>query len=244
MVKPNTTFIGLTVLVATVVIAAAAAARPPEALRNVSPPTVAGDAREGAVLTASEGKWKGKPKTFGYQWQRCDANGNGCGGISGATSRTYRVGAADVGHRLRVAVTATNESGSATAVSAATSVVSAAAPPPKPKPNPKPAPAPRANRAPTIVILSARFLGRRVYVRFRACDDSRKNLTILERDSKPGVLAYRRTFTTLVPPLPCGAYSRSWIPAPRFRHGRLTITLWARDKSGATSAPASRLFVR
>jgi hypothetical protein len=84
----------------------------------------------------------------------------------------------------------------------------------------------------------------RVYARLRACDDSRKNLTIIERDSKPGVLSYTRRFTTLVPPRPCAALTRSWRPAPRFRHGRYTITVWARDKSGKTSRPASRTFLR
>ena len=78
----------------------------------------------------------------------------------------------------------------------------------------------------------------------RVCDDGRKNLTIIERDSKPGVTSYTRRFTTLAPPAPCAALTRSWVPSPRFRHGRYTVTVWARDKSGKTSASAHRTFTR
>jgi len=78
----------------------------------------------------------------------------------------------------------------------------------------------------------------------RVCDDSRKNLTIIERDSKPGVRSYTRRFATLIPPRPCEALTRSWLPVPRFRHGRYTVTLWARDKSGKLSLPARRTFFR
>ena len=41
------------------------------------------------------------------QWQRCDADGTGCTNISGATSSIYRVTAADVGKKLRVAFSLT-----------------------------------------------------------------------------------------------------------------------------------------
>jgi hypothetical protein len=47
-------------------------------------------------------------------------------------------------------------------------------------------------------------------------------------------------FATRVPPRPCGAYTRNWLPAQRFRGpGRYTITLRARDTSGLTSARCS-----
>lgn len=99
------------------------------------------------------------------------------------------------------------------------------------------------NQRPTLRIFSVKFLGARVYTRFRICDDSMKNLSIIQTDSRPGVLSYTRRFSTLVPPRPCGVYTRSWVPAPRFRgEGRYTITLRARDKSGVTSAPARRTF--
>ena len=91
---------------------------------------------------------------------------------------------------------------------------------------------------------SVKFLGNRVYARFRICDDSMKNLSILQTDSRPGVRSFTRRFSTLVQPRPCGVYTRSWLPAPRFRgDGRYTITLRARDKSGLTSVAARRTFV-
>ena len=58
------------------------------------------------------------------------AAGVGCVNIGGATSSTYTVAAADVGSRIRVAVTATNSDGSATAYSTDTLMVSAGMPAP------------------------------------------------------------------------------------------------------------------
>ncbi len=107
----------------------------------------------------------------------------------------------------------------------------------------------------TLAILSIRFTGATVYARYRICDDSYKNLTVLARDSRPGVAPQTRRFTTLVAPKPClcplqahgcgSAYTRHWVLAPRFRgHGNYTGTLRATDKSGLTSPPASRTFTR
>jgi len=101
------------------------------------------------------------------------------------------------------------------------------------------------NQRPTLAILSVRFLGSAVYARFRICDDSMKNLTIIETDSRPGQVSYTRRFTTLLAPRPCGGYTSHWTPAARFRGaGRYTVTLRARDKSGFTSLPARRSFSR
>jgi subtilisin family serine protease len=52
----------------------------------------------------------------------------GCHAVAGATSESYAMGAADLGSRLRVRVTASNEAGSATAVSDATAPVGGASP--------------------------------------------------------------------------------------------------------------------
>jgi hypothetical protein len=94
-------------------------------------------------------------------------------------------------------------------------------------------------------ILSTRFLGARIYARYRICDDSNKNLTIIQTDSRPGRLSYTRRFSTLAAPRPCGVYTRSWVPAQRFRDaGRYTVTLRAHDKSGFTSLPSRRTFAR
>jgi hypothetical protein len=211
--------------------AAIAPATSTTAPRNTAPPTISGTPRVGEELTADDGTWTANPTSFAYQWQRCDADVATCTSVVGANGKTYGVRLADLGYRLRVAVTARNARGSATANSAITALV-----------------APTVtitNRRPTIAIISVRFSGARVYARFRICDDSRKNVTILATDSRPGRVPQTRRFTTLVPPRPCGVYTRNWLPAARFRGpGRYTVTLRARDTSGLTSLPARRTFSR
>jgi len=199
--------------------------------KNTAAPTISGTAKVGQELTADEGSWSANPTGYSYQWQRCDADVAACSPVVGATGKTYGVRLADLGYRLRVAVTARNARGSATANSAITAIVAPAVT--------------ITNRRPTIAILSVRFSGATVYARFRICDDSFKNVTIIATDSRPGVASYTRRFTTLVPPRPCGVYTRHWLPAARFRGpGRYTVTLRARDKSGLTSLPARRSFSR
>lgn len=199
--------------------------------RNTSPPTITGTPKVGQTLTANEGDWTGNPTGYTYQWQRCDADVASCTSVVGATGKTYGVRLADLGYRLRVAVTARNAKGSATANSAITAIVAPAVT--------------ITNKRPTLTIISVRFSGATVYARFRICDDTAKNLTILATDSRPNVASYTRRFTTLIPPRPCGVYTRHWLPAARFRGpGRYTVTLRARDTSGLTSLPAKRTFTR
>ncbi len=90
---------------------------------NTAPPTIAGTAQDGQVLTASSGTWSGSPTGYAYQWRRCGAT---CTDLAGATGTSYAVGAADVGSTLSVLVTASNTTGSAAAGSAATAPVVAA----------------------------------------------------------------------------------------------------------------------
>ena len=91
---------------------------------NTSPPTISGTPQQGRTLTASPGSWTGSPGSYAYQWQRCDAQGANCAPIALATTSSYAVVEADVGHALRVTVRASNEAGtSAPATSAPTAVV-------------------------------------------------------------------------------------------------------------------------
>src|SRR5262245_18867102 len=95
---------------------------------NQQPPSVAGAALEGGVLTASRGRWSGGSRTsFAFQWRRCLADGTACADVPGATDSIYAVRTDDVGHTLRVAVTATNRDGSASAASSQTGAVAAQA---------------------------------------------------------------------------------------------------------------------
>ena len=86
---------------------------------SVDPPAGGGPAHDGQTLSADPGNWNatGTP-TYTYQWQRCDAAGNNCQDIPGATHSTYTPTAADVGGTVRVVVTATNAAGATSSVSA------------------------------------------------------------------------------------------------------------------------------
>jgi hypothetical protein len=79
---------------------------------STSPPSITGRALEEQVLAETHGAWSDGP-IIGYaqQWERCDAAGNNCIAIAGATARTYLLVAADAGHTVRVAETATNAYG-------------------------------------------------------------------------------------------------------------------------------------
>lgn len=92
-------------------------------------PALSGAAQEGQALTTSNGGWTGAPTSFVYAWSQCDSSGDSCSTISGATSATYSAATADVGHTLRVTVTAANADGSAQATSAPSAVVSSATAP-------------------------------------------------------------------------------------------------------------------
>jgi hypothetical protein len=64
-------------------------------------PQVSGAASIGSTLTATPGAWNTKGLSFGYQWLRDGAP------IAGATGTSYVLGAADVGTRVSMRVTAT-----------------------------------------------------------------------------------------------------------------------------------------
>jgi hypothetical protein len=210
---------------------------------NTVKPTVTGTAVVGEQLRVTNGSWSPTPTSFSRQWQRCNADGDGCLNISGATGATDGVRSADVGHRLRALVTARASGGTATAVSSTSGVVTGqtttvtttmttttTVP---------------GNKAPTIAFLSLRRVGVRVYARFRVCDDRIGRISVIERDNKARALSAKRRFAMTLSQS-CGSFSRSWIPAARFRsHGRYVATLRAVDRSGALSRLVSRsLFNR
>jgi RHS repeat-associated protein len=91
---------------------------------NTEPPTISGEAKDEKTLTASTGAWTGTPPlAYAYQWQSCNSSGESCATIAGATSSTYAIAHEQVGHTIRVKVTATNAAGAAAATSAATGTV-------------------------------------------------------------------------------------------------------------------------
>ena len=88
-------------------------------------PHVSGRARVGGSLSASHGSWTGSPKSYRYEWLRCDARGASCVRIHHATHSAYHVKQNDAGHRLRIRVTARNAAGSRLATSHASAPVPA-----------------------------------------------------------------------------------------------------------------------
>ncbi len=90
---------------------------------NSSLPAISGAAVHGQAFTASAGSWQNSPSGYAYRWLQCDASGANCATISGASANAYVPVAGDVGHTLRVAVTASNAGGSAAATSAQTAIV-------------------------------------------------------------------------------------------------------------------------
>jgi GH25 family lysozyme M1 (1,4-beta-N-acetylmuramidase) len=109
-----------------------------------SPPAIVGAPQIGHLLAAVPGLWLGaEPISFGYQWERCDAAGNGCVVIPASIAETYSPRSPDLGHALAVQVAARNAVGSSSAVSPATLAVAAA--------GSSPGSAPTVVTAPTIV---------------------------------------------------------------------------------------------
>lgn len=95
---------------------------------NQTLPNIGGMAIAGQLLTSTVGVFDehGSPTIYTYQWVRCDSSGGSPSNISGATDNFYTLQTADIGHTIRVTVTATNAGGPTPATSAQTAVVVAA----------------------------------------------------------------------------------------------------------------------
>lgn len=198
-------------------------------------PTISGDASVGSTLTGTTGTWAGAT-SIALQWQQCDATGTACVAISGANGRTYGVRTLDVGHTLRLQVTASNKYGSTQATSAVSDVVTAM---PGQTTTTVVTSTVAGNRAPSIRFLSLKRVGTRLYIRFRVCDDRYGKITVTERTQKARQLPYARKFTVRTT---CATYARHWTMLKRFHssHGRVVVTLRAMDSSGALSRLVSR----
>jgi hypothetical protein len=207
---------------------------------NSVKPAVSGTATVGQELTVSRGTWSPTPTSYGYQWQRCSSTGADCLNVAGATSPSYGVRSADVDHRMRALVTARTSGGPSTVASTSSSVVLDNTT----TTTTTTTTTVQGNKAPTITFISLRRTGARVFARFRVCDDGLGRLTVIERDNKAKALAYQRRFR-VTRTASCGTYTRSWIPAPRFRtRGRYVVTLRAVDTSNALSRIVSRSLVK
>jgi fibronectin-binding autotransporter adhesin len=92
----------------------------------IAAPAVTGSAQVGGTLTTTTGTWSSSTTLhYAYAWLRCDAQGNACSPISGATGQSWKLTAASAGHTVRSQVTATNLAGSSAAQSIPHAVASA-----------------------------------------------------------------------------------------------------------------------
>jgi len=127
-------------LVTVLCVAGLSQAKSSAAPVNTAEPIISGTAKEGNTLTASTGTWTSSSNiTYSFQWLRCDAQGLGCANIGGANTSHYQLRGGDVGHTVRVRVTAKNADGSARKESNQTDVVVKASTPPPPVVNGCPA---------------------------------------------------------------------------------------------------------
>ncbi len=74
-------------------------------------PSVAGIAEAGQTLTLTQGEWSNSPTTTTDQWELCNADGDACAAIPGATGSTYAIAASDLGSSIRVEESAANSLG-------------------------------------------------------------------------------------------------------------------------------------
>ena len=89
---------------------------------NTVPPAISGTQQAGNVLTTTDGTWTGTVDSYSYQWLRDDV------AIGGATSSTYTLVTADVGHIIKSKVRAHNSTtGAISATSSGTSAILPAA---------------------------------------------------------------------------------------------------------------------
>src|SRR6185437_535954 len=87
-------------------------------------PSVTGVAIQSRILSGFAGGWNASPPpTLALQWLRCDSAGANCAALTGASHPNYIPTASDVGHTLRLQVTATNATKAVVLSSTPTAVV-------------------------------------------------------------------------------------------------------------------------
>jgi autotransporter family porin len=131
--KRSGSIVGVLLLAAVLFTGASLAARL-RAPQNRAAPKIAGSALSGKTLTAHRGRWSNRPTAYRYGWQSCNRAGKSCVKVRGAKRATYLLGAREVGHRLRVVVTASNPAGQRSARSKPTGVITVQGPPAPPPP--------------------------------------------------------------------------------------------------------------
>lgn len=91
---------------------------------NTILPSISGLLQDGGLLSVATGSWSGtEPISYAYQWQVCNALGQACEELAGATGPALELDPGEIGKTLAVVVTATNAAGSTSATSAVTGLI-------------------------------------------------------------------------------------------------------------------------
>jgi len=91
---------------------------------NTALPSISGVLQDGSLLSAATGTWTGsEPISYAYQWQLCNALGEACKAIEGATGASLKLDPSEIGKTLALLVTATNAAGSSSATSTLTGLI-------------------------------------------------------------------------------------------------------------------------
>ncbi len=206
---------------------------------NATLPMISGTTTQGHRLSATNGTRGNSPTSFTYAWQVCDTAGNNCSNIAGASASTLLLGAAAVGHTVRVVVTATSPWGSATAMSNHSATV---APAPSPKLSSVRLRPSRFNAkkgssltltlsepATVTVVITSKVPGRKVHGRCKANAKTGKRgrLTVTKLKLTFKGQAGANKFAFRVSSLKSGSY---------------TATVTARDAGGRKSKPLALTF--
>ena len=102
---------------------------PPDPPLDTSVPSISGTPSQGQTLIETHGIWSNSPTAYAYQWEDCDASGQTCSPISGATGQTYTLTAGDVGDTIRVQEVASNAGGAGQPAQSAPTAAVAPSPP-------------------------------------------------------------------------------------------------------------------
>lgn len=95
---------------------------------NTTPVVIDGTPVVGSPIGVQPGQWTGAMSEPTYQWQRCDAAGDDCDDIPGATMSYYIVTAQDACSTLRVVEIRSNANGTTTTVSEPSAVIQGTCP--------------------------------------------------------------------------------------------------------------------
>ena len=105
-------------------------APPPAPPQNTATPQLIGSPTVGGTFDVAAGNWDVTgDAAYAYQWESCDATGEGCVAVDGATTSTYTTTDGDLGRTVRALVIVTDSIGTTTATTDASPVI-------RPKPGP------------------------------------------------------------------------------------------------------------